>query len=100
MSASIPNIDPVGNDCCLTPIVVEVPFVLVEHPDSDCFWYPEVMDEAAAGRMAFGMMRSLSVEAYRVGVKVILPAASDIRAVTADLDRLKSDPVRASLIAR
>ncbi|MEM8669356.1 MAG: hypothetical protein AAGG48_17665 [Planctomycetota bacterium] len=99
MSRSIPNEAPVGNDYCLTPVMVKIPLIIVDYDGADCLWYPEVMDRSAADRMSFGMMRGSVAEAFRLEASVILPAASDVRAITADLDRLTSKPVRLELIA-
>ena len=98
MGHVIPNSDPVDNDCCLTPIVVDVPLLLISRGD-DCYWFHETMDKSTAKRTLFTIMQSLDVEAFRVNVKVILPAASDIRAVTAELGELTSKPVRVILKA-
>ncbi len=97
MSRLIRNVDPVGSDCCLTPVMLTVPVVIVDYPGSDCLWYSEVMDVSAADRMVYAMMRSLDAEAYRVDVKIVLPSASDVRSATADLDQLSSEPARVRL---
>lgn len=99
MSKIISNVDPIGHDYCFTPVVVDVPLVIVDYEDLDCLWYPDVMDKSTADRMAYSIMRSLNAEAFRVDVKIVLPSATDIRAVTADLDRLSSEPVRVKLLA-
>ena len=55
------------------------------------------MDESTAKRTMFALMQSLDVEAFRVDVQVVLPAANDVRATTVELDQLVSEPVRAIL---
>ena len=98
MDRVIPNTDPVGSDRCLTPLVVSVPFVIVDN-GIDCQWFQQAMDSSSADRMEFAMVQSMGAEAFRVDIKVILPAASDVRSVTADLDHLVSEPVRVILRA-
>ena len=98
MSRSIPNRKPVGSDYCLCPVEFAVPFIIVDH-GGDCFWFHEPMDVSSAERLAFGIMNGFSAEAYRIDVKLILPAASDVRAVTDELRSVQSDPVRVKLRA-
>ena len=96
MRRVIPNTDPVGNDLCLSPIAVNVPMVIVDN-GCECFWYHDTMDRSSADRMTFAMRHSLGAEAFRVDIKMIVPAASDIRAATAELDELACDPLRVIL---
>ena len=96
MDRAIPNTDRVGTDCCLTPIIVDVPLLLICRGE-ECYWFNETMDESTAKRTAFALMQSLDVETFRVNVQVILPSANDVRATTVELDRLISEPVRAIL---
>ncbi len=98
MSRWIPNRKPVGNDYCLCPVELDVPIVIIDN-GGDCFWFHEPMDVSSAERLAFGIMNGLSSEAYRIDVKLILPSASDVRAVTAELHRVQSDPLRVKLRA-
>ena len=94
MEYLIPNAEPVGSDCCLTPLLVTVPMLIIDN-GCECQWYTEVMDSSSADRTAFSMMQSMGAEAFRIDIKLILPSASDVRSVTADLDQLVSHPVRA-----
>ncbi|MEM8911066.1 MAG: hypothetical protein AAGC97_04805 [Planctomycetota bacterium] len=98
MDRVIPNRAAPGNDRALTPLVVEVPLLLVGVGDH-CYWYEETMDSSTAERTLFAMMQSLDVETFRVNVPLILPAACDILEVTSELDQLRSEPVRAILKA-
>ena len=96
MSRLIPNSDSVGNDSCLTPVEVRVPFIIVDN-GNDCFWFHEPMDPSAAQRLAFSISQSAHAEAFSIDVRLVLPAACDIRAATSELDCISSQPVRAIL---
>lgn len=98
MDRVIPNTAPPGNDRALTPLSIEVPLLLVSVGDH-CYWYEETMDSSTADRTSFAMKQNFDLDTFRVNVRVIVPAASDIRAVTAGLDGLTSEPVRAILKA-
>ena len=96
MSRLIPNNKPVGNDYCLCAVELDVPIVIVDN-GGHCFWFHEPMDASTAERLAFNIMNGQSAEAYRIDVKLILPAASDVRASAAELHCVQSDPVRVKL---
>ncbi len=98
MSCFVPNFEPVGNDFCLSPVEVDAAVVIVDN-GIDCFWYHRAMDPDTADRLAFAIMHGSNAEAFRVDVKLILPAANDLRAELDALDRLVSDPIRARLRA-
>jgi len=93
MSLLIPNTRPVDSDLCSCPVELELSVIMVDN-GGDCFWFHGPMDRPSAKRMAFAIMNGMVAEAYRVDIKLILPAACDVRAVTAKLDCLQSDPVR------
>lgn len=96
MSYLIPNNGPVGRDVCDSPQELEVPLVIVDN-GKDCFWYHDAMDTAVAERMAFVLMHGTDCEAYRVNVRLILPAASDVRTAASELASLHSDQHRVQL---
>ncbi len=98
MRRLIPNFEQVGNDCCLSPVEVDAAVLIIDN-GIDCIWYPGAMDLIAADRLAFAIMHSGNVEAFRLDVKLILPSASDLRSEIDALDHLVSDPIRAKLRA-
>ena len=98
MSRIIPNWDKVGNDCCLSPMELDIPMIIVDN-GGHCFWFHQPLDQSAADQMVFALMNSTGVEAFRVDAKVVLPSATDVRAATDRLDLVQSDPVRVTLRA-
>lgn len=36
MKRIVPNKAPVGNDDCLTPVIVKVPLIIVDYDGADC----------------------------------------------------------------
>ena len=98
MSRMIPNQDQVGNDYCLSPVLFDVPFIIVDN-GHDCFWFSETMDTLSAKRMAFAINNGMQAQAHQVNTQLILPAASEVRATTAELHRLQCQPMRVQLHA-
>ena len=97
MGLILPNTAAVGNDCCLTPIEVEVPFIIVDN-GHDSFWYPELLDKSSAGRMVFMMQQSNSItDADRIDIKLI-PDATEIRTTKPNLGCIVSHPMRMELL--
>src|SRR5690554_2140872 len=94
----IPNSDPVGTDTVLTPVVVNVPLILLDN-GTDFLWYPEAMDASAADRIMAMSMAGGTVAAYRVTVPIVLPAAQEIESATAAPERLVCEPVRIQMRA-
>lgn len=79
MGRIIPNKDRVGSDICLSPLEVKVPMLLADN-GTDCFWFPDALDGISAQRMTFAMLHGLATEVHQVDIRLIVPAASDIRA--------------------
>lgn len=98
MSRLIPNAGPPGSDCCLQPVELVVPVVIVDN-GNDCFWYPEPMDPAAADRLAFAIAHGDIADVHCVNIPLILPSAHEVRAAVQDLGQLQSDLVRVQLRA-
>ena len=63
----------------------------------DCFWYHEALDRSLADRLVFSKLNGGTAEAFCVELRLVLPAADDVRAATAELDQLRSDSVRVKL---
>lgn len=95
MSRLIPNSRTAGPDSCTDPVELVVPTIIVNNDGGDCFWYHNALDGSSADLLAFAMLLGLSsVEAYRIDLRLILPAACDVRAAVDELDDIQSDPVR------
>ena len=77
-----------------------MPTIIVNNDGGDCFWYHDALDGSSADLLAFAMLLSLSeVEAYRIDLRLILPAACDVRAAVGELRDVQSDPLRVILRA-
>ncbi len=92
----IPNVDPVGRDVAATPVVVNVPLILLDN-GTDFLWYPEAMDASTADRIV--AMSPSNMIAYRVTVPLILPAAQHIESATAMPELLICKPIRVQMRA-
>ena len=98
MKRIVPNSDPVGNDLCLDPIAISVPVMLIDN-GLDCFWYPHLLDEADAKRVAFSLGNSCEHEVVPLSIDLILPSAYSLCSVTRRFQSLSCDPVRATIVA-
>ena len=99
MSRFFFNLNPTGNDHCLSPVEVNTSAVILDN-GIDCIWYPAAMDALTADRLTFAILHgSQKAEAFRVDFKLILPRACDLRSEFTSLDQLVSDPIRVNLRA-
>ncbi len=93
---SVTNTDAVGTDRVCTPIVLNVPLVLIEDCSDQLWWTEEAMDYSAASQLRSTALIS-GILARIITLQLILPAADEVNAVSSDLDEITAEPVRVKL---
>ena len=93
---SVTNTDPVGTDRVCTPIVLNVPLVLIEDCSDQLWWTEEAMDYSAASQFQSTALIS-GILARIITIQLILPAADEVNATSCDLDEIAAEPVRVKL---